>query len=105
MSEKTPQQYLGPAAGRGRPEPPTAWDMVKEQVMAPQYRESNLTCVFYLTSLLNRSACLPWPRGAQPALGRNRGGVRYGKVSRRSNWQCDRGKMGWCEAQSVKGYL
>lgn len=46
MSEKTPQQYLGPA-DRSRPEPPSAWDMVKEQVMAPQYRESNLTCVFF----------------------------------------------------------
>ena len=64
MSEKAPQQYLGPA-GRGRPEPPSAWDMVKEQVMAPQYRESNLTYV---------NPFWPWRLGAwQDWIGRTMG--------------------------------
>ncbi|RSH93497.1 hypothetical protein EHS25_007853 [Saitozyma podzolica] len=41
MSAPQPVQpsYLGPA---GRPEPPSAWDFLKQQVVGEEYRESNL---------------------------------------------------------------
>lgn len=38
--QKVQPAYLGPDGGR--PEPPSAWDMLKAQVLAPEYRESNL---------------------------------------------------------------
>ncbi|GFZ50097.1 hypothetical protein JCM24511_07850 [Saitozyma sp. JCM 24511] len=44
MSAPQPVQpsYLGPA---GRPEPPSAWDFLKQQVVGEEYRESNLKWV------------------------------------------------------------
>ena len=76
MSEKAQQQYLGPA-GRGRPEPPSAFEMLKEQVMAPQYRESNLTWVSTLAL-----AWLGLSKDRLEVLGATLGGERHRRVWR-----------------------